>query len=340
MSHHKEREEKACLNCGTAPLYDRYCHHCGQENVPPKQSVWHLITHFFNDVTHFDGKFFATMKMLILKPGFLSSEYIKGKRSTYLDPIRMYLFISSVFFIFMFSFSGDDYTMKNVSLSDHKTIQIIDSLRKSNDVNDFQIYSEDFDGQNYPVMFVPYKCRHGVKGFDSINKIQPSRSPARQYLGRRLAAIFERYEMDPYNFFPEFVRRLYHSLSKIFFISLPLFAFFLYLLYIRRKNNHYYVTHAIFSLHYYSVAFIFIFLAMLSNRLPNSVSYIIVSSLQMFIFIGLFLYLLVAMKRFYKQGWIKTLLKFSVLSVCTVVMLATILLGLLLNSFMSMAAAH
>ncbi len=68
MSHLKERKEKNCLNC-QATLYGRYCHVCGQENLEPKETVWHLIQHFFNDITHFDGKFFSTVKYLVTEAG-------------------------------------------------------------------------------------------------------------------------------------------------------------------------------------------------------------------------------------------------------------------------------
>ncbi len=101
MSHSKEREEKICLNCG-AHLTGRYCHICGQENTEPKETVWGLVSHFFNDITHFDGKFFSTVKCLVTKPGFLSSEYLKGRRASYLHPIRMYVFTSAFFFIIFF----------------------------------------------------------------------------------------------------------------------------------------------------------------------------------------------------------------------------------------------
>jgi hypothetical protein len=76
---------------------------CGQENIEPKESFWHLVTHFVYDITHFDGKFFSTVKYLLLKPGFLSGEYITGRRSRYLNPIKMYVFISAFFFLFFFS---------------------------------------------------------------------------------------------------------------------------------------------------------------------------------------------------------------------------------------------
>ncbi len=71
MSHSKERHEKICLNCN-AELTGRYCHVCEQENIEPKETVWGLVSHFFYDITHFDGKFFSTARYLITKPGFFT----------------------------------------------------------------------------------------------------------------------------------------------------------------------------------------------------------------------------------------------------------------------------
>jgi len=102
VSHLKERKEKICLNC-QSELFGRYCHVCGQENLEPKETVWHLVQHFFNDITHFDGKFFSTVKYLMRKPGFLSAEYMAGRRASYLNPIRMYVFTSAIFFLILFS---------------------------------------------------------------------------------------------------------------------------------------------------------------------------------------------------------------------------------------------
>lgn len=102
VSHSKERHEKICLNCN-ATLNGRFCHACGQENIEPRDSVWGLITHFFNDITHFDGKFFSTARMLITRPGVLPREYMAGRRASYLHPIRMYVFTSAVFFLVFFS---------------------------------------------------------------------------------------------------------------------------------------------------------------------------------------------------------------------------------------------
>jgi hypothetical protein len=102
LSHLPQRKEKDCLNCGTQVI-GSFCHKCGQENIYPKESAWQLVSHFFRDITHFDGKFFTTLKFLILKPGFLSKEYIIGRRASYVNPVRMYLFTSALFFLIFFS---------------------------------------------------------------------------------------------------------------------------------------------------------------------------------------------------------------------------------------------
>src|SRR5258705_656622 len=80
----------------------RFCHVCGQENIVPKESFGKLVLHFFYDITHFDGKFFESVKDLLFRPGFLSKEYIKGRRTSYLNPVRMYVFTSAIFFLIFF----------------------------------------------------------------------------------------------------------------------------------------------------------------------------------------------------------------------------------------------
>ncbi|WP_354667709.1 DUF3667 domain-containing protein, partial [Campylobacter jejuni] len=74
--------------------------------MEPKESFWHLTTHFIYDITHFDGKFFSTLKYLLFRPGFLSKEYLKGRRAGYLHPVKMYVFTSALFFLIFFSFYG------------------------------------------------------------------------------------------------------------------------------------------------------------------------------------------------------------------------------------------
>ena len=127
MSHLPRRKEKNCLNCGTEVI-GHYCHHCGQQNIEPKESVWHLVSHFFQDITHFDGKFFTSLKDLFFKPGFLSKEYMIGRRVRYLNPIRMYLFTSAIFFLIFFSLYTLDEKSLSVGSVNGKTFGEIDKM--------------------------------------------------------------------------------------------------------------------------------------------------------------------------------------------------------------------
>ncbi len=142
MSHLRERKERNCLNCN-AQVHGKYCHICGQENLEPAESIWHLVTHFFNDITHFDGKFFSSLKLLILKPGFLSYEYKMGRRNSYLNPVRMYVFTSFLFFFIFFSvFKTDgDLVKTSVDVDEVSELALLDETH-------YQLYRDELKKMN------------------------------------------------------------------------------------------------------------------------------------------------------------------------------------------------
>src|SRR5471030_392463 len=96
------RTENDCLNCG-AELQGRFCHVCGQENLQIKENFGHMMNHAISDYFHFDHHFFNTLKPLVLNPGKLTNEYMAGKRVRYLHPVKMYIFISLVYFLLLFN---------------------------------------------------------------------------------------------------------------------------------------------------------------------------------------------------------------------------------------------
>ena len=336
MSHSHERHEKTCLNCGTAPLIDTYCHHCGQENVEPNQSVCHLVVHFFNDITHFDGKFFSSMKLLLFRPGFLSGEYVKGRRKKYLDPIRMYLFISAAFFFLLYSVFGP---REKVNMRDVREMRYIDSLRKAEATIDgfqFQIINDEHLSKEVSILNTRDQVKHGVHYYDSVQRSLPSSekdSWLKYQINKRMTGIYKTYDANPYNFVPNAFDIFAKSFSKIFFSSLPLFASYLYLLNIRRRRQWYYVSHAIFSLHYYCVGFIFL-AAVIGAVFTNSMiwAYTTVTLLT-----GLLAYLYFAMLRYYRQHWTKTLVKFVILCFVTFITYAVLVIGMFLSA---LAQAH
>jgi len=81
-----------CPNCGTA-LAGAYCYACGQKGEEYHRSIGHLIAEAFENLTHFDGRFWKTMPALIAKPGKLTRDYLDGHRAAQIPPFRLFLIV-------------------------------------------------------------------------------------------------------------------------------------------------------------------------------------------------------------------------------------------------------
>ena len=337
MSHIPQRKEKDCLNCGTV-VQGRYCQHCGQENVVPHETFWHMVKHFMYDITHFDSKFFDSMRYLLFKPGFLPQEYIKGKRASYLNPIKKYVFTSAIFFLLFFSFFVGSYSVEenfNAPLSIQDRTERIKRAEKeltsdsSNDklrtalqmlkdtssvltLGDLKKYWNEnnvirFDGRQY----------NTLSEYDSVQRTLAGKERDNWFvrlLQRKNLKVKEKYGNDPGRLFKTLIDTFLHNLPYLLFVSLPFFTLILKLLYIRRKNL-YYVDHGIFSLYHYIFTFFLLLIVFFIEKMQSLFK---IGDLD-FVAIGVFLsggvYLYLAMKRFYGQGHGKTFLKFFLLNV-------------------------
>jgi len=54
------------------------------------------------------------MKILLFKPGVLTFEYVRGKRASFLHPIRMYIFTSAMFFLISISYISHKKNQENL----------------------------------------------------------------------------------------------------------------------------------------------------------------------------------------------------------------------------------
>lgn len=93
----------ACRNCGAEPT-GHYCQNCGQK-VHIHRTLTAIGHDLIHGVLHLDGKFWATLPLLIVKPGKLTRRYIEGERAKFVSPMAMFLF--SVFAMFaVFQIAG------------------------------------------------------------------------------------------------------------------------------------------------------------------------------------------------------------------------------------------
>jgi Protein of unknown function (DUF3667) len=87
-----------CTNCGAA-VRGRYCSDCGQSTEYHLHSFWDILCEAAEVVTHADSRLWRTLWPLVFRPGFLSQQFLAGRRASYLSPFRLYFVLSIVFFL-------------------------------------------------------------------------------------------------------------------------------------------------------------------------------------------------------------------------------------------------
>jgi hypothetical protein len=351
MSSSKIRKEKNCLNCN-AIVHSKFCSECGQLNSEPNISLKELLHDFLHDLTHFDGKFFATSKYLIFKPGFLSTEFMRGRRASYLHPVRLYVFTSAIFFYLFFNFFvsipenekveakpitatqlveklNEVDTSKNnkfrldksfILRSKHDTIanlnktgvlkKLTDSIaaiESSNAASSLSLsFSDKENGKDDQ-----FKSVESYVHFqDSIPKAQRDGYFKRfiQVRGIKIKQYFDEYKDKAFlKIFDQFI----HSFTAIMFISLPLIAMILSMLFYRRKD-HSYVGNGIFLLHLYVFTFFFTFLILLISNLTKSFNNSFFEILNFIIFLLIIFYGYKSMKNYFNLTSKKALFKYTI----------------------------
>ena len=323
MSHSKERKERNCLNCGT-DVQGRFCHICGQENIEPKETFWNLITHLIYDITHFDGKFFNTVKYLLLKPGFLSKEYNRGRRVSYLNPIKMYVFISAFFFLFLISVINPiinraeelNAIMRADTTQKDKDVKIDSTHKQQNPVSNDIVWNTSRKSNNGVNIHYNYGQNYkSIKEYDSLQKLLP-KDKQDGWLKRKRTYKSIRFKTEYGNDIGRLVHDLgekfLHYFPQMFFVSLPLFALLLMLLYKKRKDI-FFVNHAIFSVHLYCALFILMFLLIGLSKM-DTIAYLgWLTYVEWILDLYVIWYLYKSLKCFYEQKAFKTIVKMILL---------------------------
>ena len=93
----EENAPPTCRNCG-APVDGAYCAACGQETALRLPTLREFVREAAGRYVALDGRFWRTMFALLARPGFLTREYLAGRRRRYIRPARLYLFATLIFF--------------------------------------------------------------------------------------------------------------------------------------------------------------------------------------------------------------------------------------------------
>ena len=310
-----------CENCG-AQLVGYYCAECGQAAVDYRRSFRHVIADMLESFLNWDSKFFATIALLILKPWRLTNEFLAGKRVRYVNPLRLYL-LASILFFFAVNFGAKDLRFEPGKLS-------------PKDRADLETELKDED--------LPPAAREKLKALLRESSPSPASSPStntpapapsasptadkqkQEYgkIGER-PFVFSDGAKSPFERWIEarakekmgehgtkmgyFIATLFSNLPYMMLCCIPLFALVLKVLYVRRRI--FYIDHLIYALHIHTFFYVGIMLIVLAtiglNRVaPGPIAGWIIALLWITFVVQIFL----SIRRVYRQGWFISIFKF------------------------------
>ncbi len=317
-----------CPNCGYR-YTGNFCPNCGQSTKEMNRPFGEMFKDLMDTLFEFDTRFVRSIKPLLLKPGFLPAEYVAGRRATYYPPFKLFIFISIILFALLeissteMIFSGPRTVNENGSDSSR-----VDSLNYKALLADSSAIPQVIDTMVVQVGSDTVYYKYVLEG-DTTNVreeiIQSLETtidsiPPEKWLWKRVLKGTATAVINPEYSWNIFLKRVSQSL----FLLLPIFALFLKLFYIRSKR--FYIQHFVFSIYFHCFAFMVILFVFLVSMFFDG----IVQTIAAFLILLIPVYLIVGMKRFYRQSIIKTAVKFFLLSGVYTITLILGILGILL----------
>lgn len=331
----------SCLNCNhPLDISDKFCPNCGQKNTTKRLALRDFIDEFLANFYAYDSKVKHTIVSLFTKPGKAAKEFITGKRLYYANPFRFYLSVSLIYFIFsglvekFGEVENTDFTIGNEQINLNDSIakyQEKENLQKKIDsstvkrkkdrniiffdeikISDTLYTEKQLEGKNIFKRsflkidtYTTFLEKSKEKDFDKIlDTLKHEKSNWNKFLLKKSFQVNEFNSKDD-SAVEKFGNYLDEKLPFILFISLPFLTIVFAIIYFRSKLN--YAEHMVFVFSVMSFVFLLFFLAELINLLINI-------DLSSFIPIVLLFYLYKALRNFYQQSRLKTILKFVLLT--------------------------
>jgi hypothetical protein len=78
-------------------LVGSYCYECGQKRGDSQVSINQLLSDLFREILDIENRLTKTLRLLLARPGALTSAYLEGRRQSFISPARLYFSSSAVF---------------------------------------------------------------------------------------------------------------------------------------------------------------------------------------------------------------------------------------------------
>ncbi|MFG6485555.1 DUF3667 domain-containing protein [Roseateles sp. BYS78W] len=110
--HGRHGHTGRCLNCDTVLAPDaRFCSQCGQDTANHPPSLFEFVHEFVSHYIAVEGTLWKSLWGLMAKPGFLTREYLAGRKQRYVLPLRLLLTLGLLFFLALKLMPGSTQTL-------------------------------------------------------------------------------------------------------------------------------------------------------------------------------------------------------------------------------------
>jgi hypothetical protein len=264
-----------CPNCHAATS-GNYCHECSQETTLHPPSTREFLHEFIGHYVALEGKLWKSLWLLLVRPGRLTLEYIEGRRVRYVQPLRMYLTFSIIFFALI--------KLSGVTMN----------------------FNED------DRVHVGKPAVHATDPAPGLKQLPSEDNESFQGLEKAARSLHPAWEPKVKSFLAQPTDVMWNQLVKAFFAYapyalfalMPVFAFWLKVLYLGSGQR--FGAHLLFALHVNAFAFAVLALQMV---IPSSVGFV-----HALLMGWMIIYLPLALRRVYGGRWWATLLRWIVLS--------------------------
>jgi hypothetical protein len=298
--------DEPCLNCGDSTP-GRFCPTCGQRKTAVLVSLRTILADVLEDQLVINPALPRTVAALLLHPGFLTEEYVRGRIVRYIAPFRLYIVSSVLFFLVVSFISLRALESVDLALSADPDDVPVAVVTLEGITSDEQARRTDVDAG--VVRLPPGTMQPWAQQLQALDPATPFHAA----IQRKLAQIGHLPQQEAVR---SVVSDLLDYAPHAMFLLLPVFAFMLKLLYIRRDR--YYAEHFVFALHVHAFFFLMFFIMLVT---PGS-------AVDTILVVWMVAYVWLAMKRVYRQGWARTSLKWWVLGWSYFFILVFGLLGL------------
>ncbi len=316
---HNRNKLPYCSNCGYKfDVTNNYCPDCGQENHDISLPLKHHIHELFEGLLHLDSKSMRSFFFLITKPGVLSKEFNEGRRVKFVPPVRIYIFISFLFFLLLST--GKIIHKETITKEkDSFAITFFSSSLADRITNEEKARLDSLQAdslQQYRSSVMPSEV--AGMNFTQIDSVMDDKQIDKSWINR---LIFRQLSKAGNEGSAHLIKLVQRNFSYGMFLLMPFIGAIIYLFY--RKKSKFFIENLVISIHYHCVIFsVFSIVLLIDKFIQFDEGYLIG-----FLFIPFYLFFM--LKKYYGQKRFITFVK--TLSIGTIHLISTLVFFLLIS---------